>query len=50
MRRAIVDKHVYVPPGFAIGWNREQDLARGFTVTPEGVTVVSKDEDLERFV
>ncbi|WP_165071288.1 glucose-1-phosphate adenylyltransferase [Paludisphaera rhizosphaerae] len=50
IRRAIVDKHVQVPPGFTIGWNREQDLARGFTVTPDGVTVVSKDEDLERFV
>ncbi len=50
IRRAIVDKHVHVPPGFTIGHDREQDLARGFTVSPEGVTVVSKDEDLERFV
>ncbi|WP_337176112.1 glucose-1-phosphate adenylyltransferase [Paludisphaera sp.] len=49
VRRAIVDKHVQIPPGFSIGWDREADLARGFTVTEDGVTVVSKDEDLERF-
>ncbi|MDR3619688.1 MAG: glucose-1-phosphate adenylyltransferase [Paludisphaera borealis] len=50
VRRAIIDKHVRVPPRFDIGWNRQQDLDRGLTITPEGVTVVSKDEDLERFV
>jgi len=50
IRRAIIDKHVRIPPGFDIGWNRQQDLDRGLTITPEGVTVVSKDEDLERFV
>jgi glucose-1-phosphate adenylyltransferase len=50
IRRAIVDKHVRVPPGFTIGWDRALDLARGLAVTPEGITVVSKDEDLERFV
>lgn len=49
VRKAIIDKHVRVPAGFEIGWNRELDLERGFTVTPEGVTVISKDEDLERF-
>jgi glucose-1-phosphate adenylyltransferase len=49
IRRAIVDKHVRVPPGFTIGWDRALDLARGLAVTPEGITVVSKDEDLERF-
>ena len=49
IRRAIVDKHVRVPPGFSIGWDRDADLARGFAITPDGVTVVSKDEDLERF-
>lgn len=50
VRRAIIDKHVRVPPRFDIGWNRQQDLDRGLTITAEGVTVVSKDEDLERFV
>ena len=49
IRRAIVDKDVRIPTGFEIGWNREADLARGFTVTEEGITVVAKGEDLERF-
>ena len=49
IRRAIVDKDVRVPPGFDIGWNREADLARGLTVTEDGITVVAKSEDLERF-
>ena len=38
-----------IPAGFEIGWNREADLARGLTVTEDGVTVVAKGEDLERF-
>jgi glucose-1-phosphate adenylyltransferase len=49
VRRAIIDKDVRIPMGFQIGWNREADLARGFTVSDEGVTVVAKGEDLERF-
>jgi glucose-1-phosphate adenylyltransferase len=40
---------VKVPPHFEIGWNREADLARGLFVTEEGITIVAKDEDLERF-
>jgi len=50
IRRAIVDKEVKVPPGFEIGWNRDLDRARGLTITPEGLTVVAKGEELERFV
>ncbi len=50
VRRAIIDKDVKVPAGFELGWNREVDLARGLTVTDEGLTVVPKGEDLERFV
>ena len=49
IRRAIVDKDVRVPPGFDIGWDRAADLARGLTVTEDGITVVAKSEDLERF-
>ena len=49
IRRAIVDKDVRVPPGFDIGWDRDADLARGLTVTEDGITVVAKSEDLERF-
>jgi glucose-1-phosphate adenylyltransferase len=49
IRRAIIDKEVRIPSGFEIGWNREVDLERGFTVTDEGIVVVAKGEDLERF-
>ncbi len=49
IRRAIVDKDVKIPSGFSVGWNREADLARGLTVTEDGLTVVAKAEDLERF-
>ncbi|SIO40265.1 glucose-1-phosphate adenylyltransferase [Singulisphaera sp. GP187] len=50
IRKAIIDKDVKVPPGLDIGWNRAADLARGLTVTEDGVTVVAKGEDLERFM
>jgi glucose-1-phosphate adenylyltransferase len=50
IRRAIIDKDVKVPPGFDIGWNPAADRARGLVVTEEGVTVVAKSEDLERFM
>ena len=49
IRRAIIDKDVRIPMGFEIGWNREADLARGFTVTEDGIIVVAKGEELERF-
>ena len=50
IRRAIIDKEVKIPAGFEIGWNRELDHARGLTITPDGLTVVAKGEELERFV
>jgi len=49
IRRAIVDKDVRIPSGFEIGWNRDADLARGYTVTDDGIIVIAKGEDLERF-
>jgi glucose-1-phosphate adenylyltransferase len=49
IRRAIIDKDVRIPVGFEIGWNRDADLTRGFTVTDEGIVVVAKGEELERF-
>ena len=49
VRRAIIDKDVKVPPGFTLGWDHEADRARGLTVTEEGITVVAKGEELERF-
>jgi glucose-1-phosphate adenylyltransferase len=50
VRRAIIDKDVNIPAGFEIGWNHDLDRTRGLTVTPEGLTVVAKGEELERFV
>jgi glucose-1-phosphate adenylyltransferase len=50
IRRAIIDKDVKVPSGFEIGWDRQADIARGFTVSEEGLTVVAKGEDLDRFL
>ncbi len=42
IKRAIIDKNVDIPPNTRIGFNREEDLARGFYVSPGGVTVVPK--------
>lgn len=42
VNRAILDKNVVVEEGASVGLNRELDLARGFTVTPTGITVVPK--------
>ncbi|MDM7856456.1 glucose-1-phosphate adenylyltransferase [Cellulomonas alba] len=42
IHRAILDKNVIVPERARIGLDREHDLARGFTVTPSGITVVPK--------
>src|SRR5262245_33218551 len=50
VRRAIIDKRVRIPPGALIGFDPEQDRARGFTVTENGVTVIAKAEGVEHFV
>jgi glucose-1-phosphate adenylyltransferase len=42
VRRAILDKEVVVADGASVGVDRDADLARGFTVTPSGITVVGK--------
>ena len=42
IRRAIIDKYVDIPPYTKIGFNREEDLARGFYVSENGITVVPK--------
>jgi glucose-1-phosphate adenylyltransferase len=44
VRRAILDKNVIVPEGARIGMDPDEDLARGFTVTDSGITVVGKDQ------
>jgi glucose-1-phosphate adenylyltransferase len=49
VRRAIIDKDVRVPPGFQIGHDPALDRARGFTRSEDGITIVAKGEELERF-
>ncbi|SJM53079.1 glucose-1-phosphate adenylyltransferase [Gulosibacter sp. 10] len=47
VRRAILDKNVVVREGASVGENAELDRARGFTVTPTGITVVPKNAVVE---
>ena len=42
IKRAIIDKNVVIPPNTRIGYDREEDIRRGFHVSPNGVTVVPK--------
>mgnify|MGYP005812251907 CR=1 FL=1 len=43
LRNTIIDKGVAVPDGVSVGVDHEQDLARGLTVSPGGITVVPKE-------
>jgi glucose-1-phosphate adenylyltransferase len=42
VHRAIIDKNVIVPERARIGLDREHDIARGFTISDSGITVVPK--------
>lgn len=42
IKRAIIDKNVIIPEGMKIGFNKEEDEAKGFYVSEGGVTVVPK--------
>ena len=42
INRAIIDKNVDIPPYTEIGFNKEEDLKRGFYVSQNGITVVPK--------
>ncbi|HND52181.1 MAG TPA: glucose-1-phosphate adenylyltransferase, partial [Pirellulaceae bacterium] len=44
VRRAIIDKGVKIPANAEIGFNPEQDRARGFTISEGGVVVIAKDD------
>ncbi len=44
IRRAIIDKGVRIPPEMEIGFDVEQDRRRGFTVSPNGIVVISKND------
>ncbi len=43
IERAIIDKGVRIPDGTRIGINREEDLARGLTVTESGIVAVARN-------
>jgi glucose-1-phosphate adenylyltransferase len=43
---AIIDKNVIVPPGAQIGVDKAHDLERGFVVSPGGITVVGKGQEV----
>ena len=40
LRRVILDKHVRLGRGTRIGFDAKEDAARGFTISPNGITVV----------
>ena len=46
IRRAIIDKGVVIPAETEIGYDRDADLARGFTVTDSGLVVIARGEQL----
>jgi glucose-1-phosphate adenylyltransferase len=50
VRRAIIDKQVRIPPGTQIGFDHEQDRARGFTVSEGGVVVIAKADGVDHFL
>ena len=43
IKRTIIDKNVVIPDGTIIGYDREEDLRRGYSVTESGIVVVPKD-------
>ncbi len=44
VRRAILDKNVKVPPGARIGVDPDEDRARGFCISENGVVVIGKGD------
>jgi len=46
VRNAILDKNVTVPEGAQVGVDKEHDRARGFVVSPGGITVVGKGQEV----
>ncbi|MBC8116776.1 MAG: glucose-1-phosphate adenylyltransferase, partial [Candidatus Saccharimonas sp.] len=40
LRRTILDKYVTLGRGTRIGFDADEDIARGFTISPNGITVV----------
>jgi glucose-1-phosphate adenylyltransferase len=44
IRRAIIDKNIVIPDGTVIGYDHEEDMRRGCTITESGIVVVPRRE------
>ena len=49
LRRAIIDRDVEIPENTEIGFNLEQDRARGYHVTESGIVVVPREPATREF-
>ncbi|HBS41393.1 MAG TPA: glucose-1-phosphate adenylyltransferase [Oceanospirillales bacterium] len=43
LKRVIIDRGCVIPEGTVIGYNRDDDIQRGFRVTDKGVTLVTRE-------
>jgi glucose-1-phosphate adenylyltransferase len=43
IRKAILDRHCYIEEGISIGVDQAADRARGFHISPGGVTLVTPE-------
>jgi glucose-1-phosphate adenylyltransferase len=48
LRRVIIDKRITIRAGTSIGYDREEDRRRGYTISDNGIVVVSKELDISR--
>jgi glucose-1-phosphate adenylyltransferase len=48
VHRAILDKNVVVPDGCEVGVDHKADLARGYTVSDGGITIVGKGVTIDK--
>jgi glucose-1-phosphate adenylyltransferase len=46
IRRAIIDKGVHIPSGVRIGFDPDEDRARGFTISDNGIVVIAKSDGI----
>jgi glucose-1-phosphate adenylyltransferase len=49
VRRAIIDKGVHIPADIEIGYDHDQDRARGFGVSEGGIVVIAKADGVDHF-
>ena len=45
VRKAIIDKRVRIPEGASIGFDPDEDRARGYVVTESGIVVIGKNDE-----